>query len=261
MAYTSGIPYAGADQDHRIRLQAKGLSNTIYLPDLPQDDYLPNKGDLWKLDLKASFGFTSCITINDIKRISILQGSNDGWNIESIVTFAVVDQNNWELTSADFNVFQWIDGDGAKSSKEFTLSLRASTSQCIHYLYVMAHTSDARYGGADSSHRIELRITGATKSTALPDLPGDDYFTSKGDLWKLSIKDHFGLSGCITKTNIKGIAVLAGSNDGWHIDSIVTYVAVNRNNWELSSVNFGANRWVDGDSSNYKKRFELNLVL
>ena len=261
MAYTSGIKNAGADQSHRIRLQAEGLSNTINLPDLPKDDFSPNKGDLWKLDLKASFGFTGCITINDIERISILQGSNDGWNIESIVTFAVVNQNNWELTSADFNVFRWIDGNGAESHKEFTLTLRASSWQCIHYLYVMAHTSGVKHGDADSDHRIELRITGATKITTLPNLPGDDYSTSKGDLWKLNIKDHFGLSGCITKNDIEGIAILSGSNDGWHIDSIVTYVAVNVHNWELSSVDFGANRWVDGDSSNYNKRFQLNLVL
>ena len=190
-----------------------------------------------------------------------MQGSNDGWNIEYIVTFAVVDQNNWELTSADFNIFRWIDGDNAQTHKEFALSLRSSKRQCIYYLYVMAHTSDVKYGDADSSHQIKLRVTGANKTTVLPDLPGDDYYTSKGDLWKLSIKDHFGLSDCITKNNIKGIAILSGSNDGWHIDSIVTYVVVNRNNWELSSVDFGANRWVDGDDLPAHKRFELNLVL
>ena len=166
-----------------------------------------------------------------------------------------------KITGADFNVFQWIDGDDTESHKEFTLSLHSSTWQCIHYLYVMAHTSGAKHGGADSNHQIELRITGATKVTSLPDLPGDDYYSSKGDLWKLSIKDHFGLSGCITKKDIKGIAILSGSNDGWHIDSIVTYFAVDRNNREISSVNFAANRWVDGDSHNYRKRFELNLVL
>ena len=190
-----------------------------------------------------------------------MQGSNDGWNIESIVTFAVVDLNNWELTSADFNVYQWIDGDDAEAHKEFTLSLHTFTGQCIHYLYVMAHTSDVNHGDADSGHKIELKANVATKAIALPDLPGDDYSTSKGDLWELSLKDHFGLSGCITKKDIKGIAILAGSNDGWHIDSIVTYIAVNENNWELSSVDLRAKRWIDGNTSFAQKRFELNLVL
>ena len=67
MAYTSGIRHAGADKSHKISLQAKGLKNTINLPDLLKDDFSPNKGDLWKLNLKTSFGFIGCITINDIE--------------------------------------------------------------------------------------------------------------------------------------------------------------------------------------------------
>ena len=123
MAYTSSLNGAGSYDNHRIRLQANGVASTINLPNLPKKKFSPNKRDLWKLDLGDSFGFTSCITINDMEHISILQGGNDGWNIESIVTFAVVDQYIWSLTSADFNVNQWIDGDGANSYKEFTLSV------------------------------------------------------------------------------------------------------------------------------------------
>ena len=261
MAHTSDIPHAGADKDHRIRLQAKGISSVKYLPDLPKDDYLQNKGDLWKLHLKNFFGFTTCITINDIQQIAILQGSNDGWNIKSIVTFAVVNKNEWEMTSADFNVFQWIDGDSHATHKEFILSLHISTGHCINFLYVVAYTTGIKHAGADSSHRIELRAKGVTKVKVLPNLPGDDFSPSKGDLWTLSIKDYFGLYGCITKDDIQGIALLSGSNDGWHIDSVVTYVAVNQRMWELSSVDLDANRWIDGDSSHTYKRFNLNLVI
>ena len=162
---------------HKIRLQAKYLSSTRSLPNLPGDDYLENKGDLWKLHLKDFFGFTTCITITDIQEVSILQGNNDEWNIESIVTFAVVNQSEWEMTSADFNVFEWIDGDSAEAYKEFKLSLRESTGQCIHFLYVMAYTSSEQNadGGPDSVHRIEFRAKGAIKTEVLPDLPGDDY--------------------------------------------------------------------------------------
>ena len=126
MAYTSNLQNAGSDNSHRISLQVRGSTSTKYLPDLPGDDYSPNRGDLWKLDLDNFFGFTGCIRINDINSISILQGNNDGWNIDSIVTFAVVDQNSWELTSADFDVFQWIDGDSEANEREFTLSLQTS---------------------------------------------------------------------------------------------------------------------------------------
>ena len=99
-------------------------------------------------------------------------------------------------------------------------------------------------------HKIELQAKEVTKTQTLPDLPGDDYSSSKRDLWKLSIENYFGFTGCITKhcQDIQGIALLAGNNDGWHIDSIVNYVAVNEFNWELCSVDLEANRWVDGDS-------------
>ena len=134
MAYTSNLIDAGSDSSHRIRLQVNGSASTGILPNLPGDDYSPNRGDIWKLHLKDFFGFTSCITVNDIDHITILQGTNDGWNIESIVTFAVVSEY-WELTSADFNVFRWIDGDSKEEEhREFTLSLLTSTGKCI-FLY------------------------------------------------------------------------------------------------------------------------------
>ena len=73
----------------------------------------------------------------DVERISILQGSNDAWSVESIVTFAVVDQSNWELTSANFKILQGIDKNSDEAYKEFTLSLRTSKGQGIRYLFII----------------------------------------------------------------------------------------------------------------------------
>ena len=134
MAYTSDLEDAGSGFSQRISLQVNGSASTGFLPDLPRDDYYPNRGDIWKLHLTDFFGFTGCITKNDIDNILILQGSSDGWNIESIVTFAVVSEH-WELTSADFNVFQWIERGSEDEHREFTLSLRTSTGKCICFLY------------------------------------------------------------------------------------------------------------------------------
>ena len=128
MAYTSDLPLAGSGSPHRISLQVNGSTSAEHFPDLPGDDFHPNRGDIWKLSLTDFFRFTGCITKYDIDHISILQGSSDSWNIESIVTFAVVSEY-WELTSADFNVFRWID------EHEFTLSLVTSTGKCICFLY------------------------------------------------------------------------------------------------------------------------------
>ena len=59
MAHTSNIKYARTHAHHKIRLQAKYLSSTRILPDLPGNDYLENKGDLWKLHLKDFFNLGS----------------------------------------------------------------------------------------------------------------------------------------------------------------------------------------------------------
>ena len=260
MAFTSGIRDSGSNLDHKIRLQAKGFNSIHFLPDLPKDTYQQQKGDLWKLSMKDSFGFTTCITIHDIQNISILGGSIDGWNIESIVTFAVVNETVWQQLSADYNVNEWVDLNSGEQRKEFTLSL-TTAGPCIHYLYVMAYTSDKLFSGSDQKHRIEMQANELTKTAGLPDLPENDFSPSKGDLWKLSISDHFGFTSCITKRDIQGIAILAGSNDGWNIDSIVTYVASSEDDWKLSSVDLDVNRWIDQNSKLSYKRFQLTLVI
>lgn len=259
MAFTSDIASGGSDIVQRIELQAMGKNSRQDLPNLPKDDYEPYKGDLFKLHIKDFFGFTTCIAIKDIQRISILPKS-DNWNIESIVTFAVINQNYWVLTSADLNVFQWIDAN-VEAYKNFTLSLGTSTVQSICFLYVMAYTTNQSKDGIVLSHKIELTAKGVTKSKLLPNLPGKDYATLKGDLWKLGIEDYFGFTGCITKSDIQSISILAGNNEGWHIDSVITFVAFDEHNWELSSVDLDANRWIDGDSLDAYKQFSLNLVI
>ena len=139
MAYTSDLREAGSDTDHRISLEVNGSTRTGHFPSLPGNDFYPNRGDIWKLHLTDFFGFTGCITKSDIDHISVLQGSTDNWNIESIVTFAVVSEH-WELTSADFNVFRWIDGDSEDEHTEFTLSLVTSTGKYICFQYSYIHT-------------------------------------------------------------------------------------------------------------------------
>ena len=138
MAYTSDLREAGSHDSPIISLQVNGSANTGRLPDLPGDDYYPNRGDIWKLHLTDYFGFTDCITINDIDHISILGDNTDVWNIDSIVTFAVVSEY-WELTSADFNVFQWIRRGTEDESSEFTLSLHTSTGKCIKFCFLYSN--------------------------------------------------------------------------------------------------------------------------
>lgn len=75
-----------------------------------------NKGDLWKLDL-SDFEFSdNCIQRSDISQVALLPGGDDGWRIESIVTF-LTDGSNYLLLSEDFAVYYWQDTDAGGASK------------------------------------------------------------------------------------------------------------------------------------------------
>ena len=143
MAYTSGINNGQSNTDHQIKLAAKGISSNQTLPDLPNGNFEQKKADLWKLDIEDFFGFSTCITKYDIESICIKADSDNEWNIGSIVTFAVIDIDHWELISADYNVNQWVDGYSKVEGREtFMLSL-TTTGPCINYLYVIAYTSNS----------------------------------------------------------------------------------------------------------------------
>lgn len=123
MAFTSGLPSAGADTSHAVEVTAKGNTRRQVLPNLPGDNYLENKGGLWELTM-SSFNFPDlCIKKNDITNIAITQNNNDGWHIESITTLLKDVIGKEELVSSDLNINHWIDGDGLPDSKRLNLTL------------------------------------------------------------------------------------------------------------------------------------------
>ena len=79
---------------------------------------------MWKMSLSSFWtGFSGCITFNDVEGVAIIAANDDGWNIDSIVTFARDSANNFQLNTQNFEVYRWVDGDGAVSHKRFDLKL------------------------------------------------------------------------------------------------------------------------------------------
>ena len=77
--------------------------------------------DLWKYNI-ASFHFPfSCVTISNIKKVSIIESGNDGWNIDSIVTL-VGAGGRFKVLTQDLDVYRWIDGNGHHTHRRFTLT-------------------------------------------------------------------------------------------------------------------------------------------
>jgi len=127
LAFTSGLGNAQTAERHEVELRAASQTRHIVLPDRPVGDYTPKKGDLWKIPI-SDFGFSlpgQCILLTDVKEIAITERSNDGWNIDSIVTFlrSGDSTHDFHLASVDIDVFRWIDGDGTHAHRRFELTL------------------------------------------------------------------------------------------------------------------------------------------
>ena len=122
MGFTSGLANAGSDDAHSIEVRASGITKRALLPDLPAKDYMKNKGDLWIVPI-SRLGFVGCIRKANIETIAIEESGNDGWNIESMVTF-VRSGSSYELATMDFHVNKWIDGNGLSSHHRLDLTLQ-----------------------------------------------------------------------------------------------------------------------------------------
>ena len=131
---------------------------------------------------------------------------------------------------------------------------------CLKYLYILAFTSGKVHAGSHDSHEVEVRAAGQTRVLQLPDLLGDDYLENKGDLWKLTFDDDLRFTQCVTLQNLDHIAIEAGGNDGWNIDSIVTYVGAPGHGFRDATIDFNVFRWVDGDGEFSHRRFMLHNI-
>ena len=135
------------------------------------------------------------------------------------------------------------------------------TARCVKYIYIMAFTTGNNHAGSDSGHQVEIRANGQSRTAPLPDLPGNDYLEHKGDLWKIDLHNDFHFYGCITQGNIDWIALEENSNDGWQIESVVTFLRDDYGQYALATLDMEVNRWIDGNGHYTHTRFVLNKVI
>ena len=125
MGFTSGPKYAGSDDSPFIEIDLYNHEERrVRFPDNPGDDMVKNKGDLCTIPI-SHFGFRKkCINRGDIRKVAVMQGGNDGWNIKSIVTMVSTTggKSPYLPLTVDMNINRWIDGDGLDSQRELTLS-------------------------------------------------------------------------------------------------------------------------------------------
>ena len=137
--------------------------------------------------------------------------------------------------------------------------------ECVSDLYVLAFTADVHDAGVGDLYPHDIEVeTGSPNQIRRIQLHGswgNQYTRGKGDLFKYKM-NAFGFSGdCIKFQYIKRVSIMAGSNDGWNIDSITTHVrgAENGKFRELT-IDMDVHRWVDGNGDDNQKRFDLTNV-
>lgn len=82
----------------------------------------PDKGDLWQINFSDFHFHDRCITFHEIRRVSIVERNDDGWNIHSIVTLVRDSGNGVQVLTQDLDVYRWIDGNDHHSHRRFELT-------------------------------------------------------------------------------------------------------------------------------------------
>ena len=122
MGFTPGNDTADSATRHAVEVKINQEVQNLTLPNLPGNDYLRHKGDLWKIDF-SDFGFSeTCITVEEIGRVSIVATNNDDWIIDSIATFVIDSNGGSRVLTQDFDVYRRIDTT-LDSDRRFDLTL------------------------------------------------------------------------------------------------------------------------------------------
>ena len=125
----------------------------------------------------------------------------------------------------------------------------------------MAFTSTLAYAGTGDLPTLYVKLAGEEKSHAFDNHVGvNDMTAGKGDLWEFKIANfNFITDTCITKSDIIGVTIHNGGDDGWNIESVVT-VLHGGQSFDLLTANMNVNRWIDGNDLPSELKYDLTFV-
>ena len=126
MAFTSTNKHAGSDNLPSLSVKlTSGGEDTLKFPNLKDvNEQTKGKGDLWEFKIaRFDFKTDNCITKSDISEVTIHNGGNDGWKIESVVT-VLHGGLSFDLVTADMHVNRWIDGNAEPYRQIYDLTIR-----------------------------------------------------------------------------------------------------------------------------------------
>lgn len=120
MAFTSSKLFAGSSGPHEVEIKA----HNYYVRRIKLFGRRErNKGLLWKINFSNFLFPRKCTTLKDIQKVYITARSNDGWNIDSIVTMVKDTWGKSAILTQNLDALRWIDGNSFVSSKRFELTM------------------------------------------------------------------------------------------------------------------------------------------
>ena len=125
MAFTTTDKSAGSRNlpSLSVRLNS-GDEETLEFPNLNVNEQTKGKGDLWEFKIaRFDFKTDNCITKSDISEVTIHNGGDDGWQIESVVT-VLHGGLSFDVVTADMHVNRWIDGNDEPYRQIYDLTIR-----------------------------------------------------------------------------------------------------------------------------------------
>ncbi len=149
----------------------------------------------------------------------------------------------------------------SSAMRTFPLPLLPSciAPKCSDALYIMVYTGRTRNASTADTPDVELQVGEETELVSLPQLPGEEFVANKGDLWRINLSDFGFTDTCITKGDVQRITLVEEGNDGWLIDSVVTFLRT-EDSFTLLSSDIDVSRWIDGNGGSELERFSLSIA-
>ena len=125
MAFTTTDKNANSDDLPSLSVTlTSGDEETLKFPNNQDiNEQTKGKGDLWEFKItKFDFQTDNCITKSDISEVTIHNGGDDGWKIESVVTI-LHGGLSFDVVTADMHVDRWIDGNNGVSRQSYDLTV------------------------------------------------------------------------------------------------------------------------------------------
>ena len=245
---TSDASNSQSNGDFYLNLKyitATGETDTIsyHLYDLLGNDMQQTDGNMWEFNSPSS-----CLTLDDIKSMSITANTNNGWRIETALTYGTT-SGLIQITN-DYEANAWVDNsmvppDGSMSLHTDTVEPDncVAAPQCIRRMLISTMTGDDNSAGTNDWVRFTLKSSQTNLDFKLYNRPGDDYEKHQGDQWDYLMSDLY--SGCITFKSVYEVAFVADGKDAWLIADAFVTVQLDSDKWTLLAGDSNIYKWIE----------------